>query len=50
MTHKWGFCPRLGALTFAADTAHHEPRFQDFTIAHELLHRGVPNRSKLLKA
>ena len=50
MTRKWGSCSASGVLTFAADLADHEPGFQDFIIAHELLHLRVPNHGRLFKA
>ena len=50
MTRKWGSCYTSGVLTLAADLADHEPGFQDFIIAHELLHLRVPNHGRLFKA
>ena len=50
MTRKWGSCSTSGVLTLAADLADHEPGFQDFIIAHELLHLRVPNHGRLFKA
>ncbi len=50
MTRKWGSCSRSGIVTFAADLAGQEPGFQDFVIAHELLHLRVPNHGRLFKA
>ena len=50
MTRKRGSCSTSGVLTFAADLADHEPGFQDFIIAHELLHLRVPNHGRLFKA
>lgn len=50
MTRKWGSCSTSGVLTFAADLADHEPGFQDFIIAHELLHLRMPNHGRLFKA
>ena len=49
MTRKWGSCSTSGILTLAADLADHEPGFQDFVIAHELLHLRVPNHGRLFK-
>lgn len=50
MTRKWGSCSTSGVITLAIDLADQEPGFQDFVIAHELLHLRVPNHGKLFKA
>ena len=50
MTHKWGSCSTSGTITLASDLSHQEVGFQDFVIAHELLHLRVPNHGKLFKA
>ncbi len=50
MTRKWGSCSTTGTLTLASDLADYEAGFQDFVIAHELLHLRVPNHGKLFKA
>jgi predicted metal-dependent hydrolase len=50
MTRKWGSCSTLGTVTLAADLADQQPGFQDFVIAHELLHLRVPNHGRLFKA
>lgn len=50
MTRKWGSCSTSGVVTLAADLADQRPGFQDFVIAHELLHLRVPNHGKLFKA
>jgi len=50
MTRKWGSCSTSGTVTLAADLADQPPGFQDFVIAHELLHLRVPNHGKLFKA
>lgn len=50
MTRKWGSCSTSGIVTLAADLAEEPPEFQDFVIAHELLHLRVPNHGKLFKA
>jgi predicted metal-dependent hydrolase len=47
MTRKWGSCSSAGTITLAADLADQDEGFQDFVIAHELLHLRVPNHSKL---
>ena len=50
MSRKWGSCSTSGTLTLAYDLAEREAEFQDFVIAHELLHLRVPNHGKLFKA
>ena len=50
MTRTWGSCSTLGIVTLAADLADQPPGFQDFVIAHELLHLRVPNHGRLFKA
>jgi predicted metal-dependent hydrolase len=47
MTRKWGSCSSGGTITLAADLADQDEVFQDFVIAHELLHLRVPNHGKL---
>ena len=50
MTRKWGSCSTGGIVTLAADLTDRQPGFQDFVIAHELLHLRVPNHGRLFKA
>ena len=50
MTRKWGSCSTSGYITLSGDLADQELGFQDFVIAHELLHLRVPNHGKLFKA
>lgn len=50
MTRKWGSCSTAGTITLATDLGDQEVGFQDFVIAHELLHLRVPNHGKLFKA
>lgn len=50
MTSKWGSCSAKGVVTIAADLVRQSPGFQDFVIAHELLHLKVPNHGKVFKA
>lgn len=50
MTRKWGSCSTKGIITLADDLAGQDVGFQDFVIAHELLHLRVPNHGKLFKA
>jgi hypothetical protein len=50
MTRKWGSCSTTGTMTLAADLFEQEPWFQDFVIAHELLHLRVPTHGRLFKA
>ncbi len=50
MTRKWGSCSIAGTVTFAADLAKQDSGFQDFVVAHELLHLRLPNHGPLFKA
>ena len=50
MTRKWGSCSSTGTITLAADLAYESDSFQDFVVAHELLHLRVPNHGRLFKA
>lgn len=50
MRRKWGSCSSKGVITLAADLTEEDARFQDFVIAHELLHMRVPNHGRLFKA
>ena len=50
MTRKWGSCSTRGTITLAADLIEQDRHFQDFVVAHELLHLRVPNHGRLFKA
>jgi predicted metal-dependent hydrolase len=50
MTQKWGSCSTAGTISLAADLTDQSDGFQDFVVAHELLHLRVPNHSRLFKA
>ncbi|MFO1077973.1 MAG: M48 family metallopeptidase [Planctomycetota bacterium] len=50
MRRKWGSCSSAGTVTLASDLVDKDPRFQDFVIAHELLHLRVPTHGRLFKA
>ena len=50
MTRKWGSCSTAGTITLATDLGDQDVGFQDFVIAHELLHLRVPNHGRLFKA
>lgn len=50
MRRKWGSCSSAGTVTFAADLAGEDGRFQDYVIVHELLHLRVPTHGRLFKA
>lgn len=50
MSRKWGSCSTLGIVTIADDLAEKSIDFQNFVIAHELLHLRVPNHGKVFKA
>jgi hypothetical protein len=47
MTRKWGSCSMRGTVTLAADLIEQDRHFQDFVVAHELLHLRVPNHGRL---
>ncbi|WP_248308800.1 M48 metallopeptidase family protein [Bosea thiooxidans] len=50
MTRKWGSCSSAGTITLAVDLLDESANFQDFVVAHELLHLRVPNHGRLFKA
>jgi predicted metal-dependent hydrolase len=50
MRRKWGSCSTTGIITLAEDLIEQEPGFQDFVIAHELLHLRVPAHGRLFSA
>jgi predicted metal-dependent hydrolase len=50
MTRKWGSCSTRGTITLATDLIEQDRHFQDFVVAHELLHLRVPNHGRLFKA
>ncbi|MER8477527.1 M48 family metallopeptidase [Mesorhizobium sp. M1163] len=50
MTRKWGSCSTAGTITLATDLSNEPDDFQDFVVAHELLHLRVPNHGRLFKA
>ncbi len=50
MNRKWGSCSTAGTITLATDLACQDTGFQNFVIAHELLHLRVSNHGKLFKA
>ncbi|MGI8402831.1 MAG: M48 metallopeptidase family protein [Gemmatimonadaceae bacterium] len=50
MARKWGSCSSGGIITLADDLTRRAPGFQDFVIAHELLHLRIPNHGKLFKS
>ena len=50
MIRKWGSCSTAGTITLATDLGSQDVGFQNFVIAHELLHLRVPNHGKLFKA
>jgi predicted metal-dependent hydrolase len=50
MTRKWGSCSTAGTVTLAIDLVDERPAFQDFVIAHELLHLRFRNHGKLFKS
>lgn len=50
MRTKWGSCSTKGVVTLASDLVDQDVRFQDFVIAHELIHLRVPSHGRLFKA
>lgn len=50
MTRKWGSCSSAGTITLAVDLMRRDAGFQDFVVAHELLHLRLPNHGKLFRA
>jgi predicted metal-dependent hydrolase len=50
MTRKWGSCSSGGTITLATDLLDQPEGFQDFVVAHELLHLRVPNHGRLFSA
>jgi len=50
MTRKWGSCSTAGTVTLADDLQLRSEEFQDFVIAHELLHLKVPSHGRLFRA
>jgi len=50
MTRKWGSCSTNGIITLAEDLIDQQTGFQNFVIAHELLHLRVQNHGKVFKA
>lgn len=50
MRRKWASCSSHGRVTFCLDLLRQSHSFQDYVIAHELLHLRVRNHGKLFKA
>ena len=50
MRTKWGSCSKRGTITLASDLADEGVGFQNFVIAHELLHLRIRNHGRLFKA
>lgn len=50
MTRKWGSCSPQGRVSFARDLLDQKVEFQDYVIAHELLHLRIRNHGKLFNA
>ena len=50
MTRKWASCSLHGRVTFSRDLMEQSPGFQDYVIAHELLHLRIRNHGKLFTA
>lgn len=47
MTRKWASCSPQGRVSFAFDLLAQPVDFQDYVIAHELLHLRIRNHGKL---
>lgn len=47
MTRKWASCSPQGRVSFAFDLLKQPVDFQDYVIAHELLHLRIRNHGKL---
>jgi predicted metal-dependent hydrolase len=50
MRRKWASTSTTGRVCFSRDLLRQSPSFQDFVIAHELLHLVVPNHGALFKS
>lgn len=50
MCRKWGSCSPCERITFCLDLLAQPRSFQDYVIAHELLHLRIRNHGKLFKA
>ncbi len=50
MKRKWASCSTAGRLSFSRDLLRKRWDFQDYVIAHELIHLQVPNHGKLFKS
>ncbi len=50
MTRKWASCSPQGRITLASDLPQQPAAFQDYVIAHELLHLRIRNHGKLFNA
>ena len=50
MTRKWGSCSTNGVVTLSDELSSRPVNFQEYVIAHELLHLRVKNHGKLFRA
>ena len=50
MKRKWASCSTAGRVSFSKDLLRKRRDFQDYVIAHELIHLQVPNHGKLFKS
>lgn len=50
MSRKWASCSSQGRVTFCRDLIQQPAGFQDYVIAHELLHMRIRNHGKLFAA
>lgn len=49
MRHKWGSCSSAGTITLARDLCDTDEAFQNYVIAHELLHLRYPTHGRMFK-
>jgi len=50
MKRKWASCSTAGRVSFSRDLLNKKQEFQDYVIAHELIHLHVPNHGRLFKS
>jgi len=50
MKHKWASCSPGKWISFNDELLHECREFQEYVIAHELLHLRIPNHGKLFKS
>ena len=50
MTRKWASCSTAGRITFCRELTQQPPSFQEFVVAHELLHLRIRNHGRLFES